>query len=250
MDELKEAIENSREVREMLSDPTGFSEDAESNAAVDELDDTIEKNLKRIEEMLGERQTRLPDTLTVEIPFDTADAALERFLAVEIEPAYLMCPPERQEITGASVTYYLQPAWELQEPWYIKARKVGERTELTFWNLSFQLSFDGDNSLARFNQDQAGTVRKLTKYLQDLARARKHQLPDGEIIRAEKMIEPKRGSSVAAWIEYYHAQKEANYKVAFSDLAQKSGYAVGTFKNAHEGCAHEICKRNKRKQNK
>jgi hypothetical protein len=68
--------------------------------------------------------------------------------------------------------------------------------------------------------------------------------------KAEKqlstIVEPKQGDPVRVWIDYYHTKKEAGYKVTFRDLAEKSGYSEGTFKNAHEGCERESCKQRRR----
>lgn len=59
---------------------------------------------------------------------------------------------------------------------------------------------------------------------------------------------PIRYSPMEDWIDYYHKMKEKGYKVSFPILHEQSGYAVGTLKNAHEGCEHPLCQSRKRQR--
>ncbi len=54
-----------------------------------------------------------------------------------------------------------------------------------------------------------------------------------KVVKPKKPHPPKRGSSVVVWLDYYHAMKNANFKISFSILAEDSGYAANTFKQAH-----------------
>jgi len=51
--------------------------------------------------------------------------------------------------------------------------------------------------------------------------------------KPKKPQAPERGSSIAVWLDYYHAMQKANYKITFKDLNKLSGYSANTFKQEH-----------------
>jgi len=52
----------------------------------------------------------------------------------------------------------------------------------------------------------------------------------------EVVGEPAHGAPVQAWLDWYHAQKNAGYKVTLKDVAHKSGYSHGYVRQLHAAC--------------
>jgi hypothetical protein len=68
------------------------------------------------------------------------------------------------------------------------------------------------------------------KYIEEISALHRQRK---ETAKPEKPQAPKPGSKIAVWFDYYHAMKEANYKMTFRDLAKESGYSANTFKQEH-----------------
>ncbi len=154
-----------------------------------EVDSTIHSDR---EKEVMKLSTQIKSIAVMPIPFDQADAAVRMFLDTKAD-TYLTMQAERQEETRGSVSYYLEPSHRGEEPWYIKTRKVGDRTEVSFWDLNFQLWFAEDESWAplrkRFIADQAKIAEKLLKYLSELERTLQGQADARDVAGREKLAE-------------------------------------------------------------
>ena len=122
--------------------------------------------------------------IIVEKPLGEVDAATEHFLAGE--QGYLAGEPRRAEITRESIKYILCPSLVSALPWEIKLRAIGNKTEITFWQIGARLyDFDAEEGIfsVEWERLDESQIRLIERYATELL----PQTPSAETEQAAKI---------------------------------------------------------------